>query len=92
MVSNHKLQLLLLLSTLICKAVSKEGCQNAQCSPFFTLPCSFGSLDPCIQKTCKEICSKDENRKMIACYCRGTVEGPTLRACFCSKSKKMVAF
>uniref|UniRef100_A0AC35G2M9 Defensin-like protein n=1 Tax=Panagrolaimus sp. PS1159 TaxID=55785 RepID=A0AC35G2M9_9BILA len=59
---------------------------HAKCSPHFTLPCSFGAFDKCIENTCKEACQKDGSRKMIACYCRGTIEGPTMRACFCSPS------
>ncbi|KHN86837.1 hypothetical protein Tcan_07802 [Toxocara canis] len=58
----------------------------AKCSPHITLPCSFGSLDRCIENTCRDLCWKDNYRKMISCYCRGTTEGPTLRSCFCGPS------
>uniref|UniRef100_A0AC34RD81 Uncharacterized protein n=1 Tax=Panagrolaimus sp. JU765 TaxID=591449 RepID=A0AC34RD81_9BILA len=61
---------------------------HAKCSPFLTLPCSFGGFDKCMEFTCKEICRKDGNRPMAACFCRGTVEGPTMRACFCFPSNK----
>ncbi|XGW16066.1 hypothetical protein V3C99_001485 [Haemonchus contortus] len=58
-----------------------------RCSPHITLPCRFPSLDPCMDRTCKEICRKDNNRAMIGCYCRGSLEGAATRTCFCGPSK-----
>uniref|UniRef100_A0A0N5AKA2 Defensin-like protein n=1 Tax=Syphacia muris TaxID=451379 RepID=A0A0N5AKA2_9BILA len=65
--------------------LAKRRC-DAGCSPHITLPCSFGSLDQCIEKTCRDLCWSDNYREMNACYCRGTSEGPTLRMCFCGPS------
>ena len=93
-----QLLLLILLSWSFLSKVQASQC-HSKCSPFFTLPwyvsklniykkncsfSSFGAFDRCIENTCKELCRKDGNRQVAACYCRGTVEGPTLRACFCS--------
>uniref|UniRef100_A0A8R1TZU2 Uncharacterized protein n=1 Tax=Onchocerca volvulus TaxID=6282 RepID=A0A8R1TZU2_ONCVO len=68
---------------------SSKKLQNckAECSPHITLPCDFGSLDPCIMKSCRDACWKDDRRKVQSCYCRGSKEGPTLRTCFCGPSK-----
>ncbi|KAK0420902.1 hypothetical protein QR680_014956 [Steinernema hermaphroditum] len=62
------------------------GSCRAKCSPHVTLPCSFPSLDRCLEKTCKDLCQKDGRRTMNACYCRGSVEGLTIRACFCNSN------
>ncbi|KAM3722999.1 Capsanthin/capsorubin synthase, chromoplastic [Dirofilaria immitis] len=68
---------------------SKQKFQSckATCSPHITLPCDFGSLDRCIMKSCRNACWKDDRRKVQSCFCRGSNEGPTLRACFCGPSK-----
>ncbi|MFH4983292.1 hypothetical protein AB6A40_010001 [Gnathostoma spinigerum] len=79
------LSLAALILTLIVSVNSVRQCA-ATCSPHITLPCSFGSLDRCIERTCKDLCWKDDNRPMNSCYCRGAEEGRTLRACFCGPS------
>ncbi|EFO22234.1 hypothetical protein LOAG_06250 [Loa loa] len=63
-----------------------QSCK-ATCSPHITLPCDFGSLDRCIMQSCQNACWKDGNRKVQSCFCRGSIEGPTLRACFCGPPK-----
>uniref|UniRef100_A0A1I8EC85 Uncharacterized protein n=1 Tax=Wuchereria bancrofti TaxID=6293 RepID=A0A1I8EC85_WUCBA len=47
----------------------------------------FGSLDRCIIQSCQNACWRDGNRNVQSCFCRGSAEGPTLRACFCGPSK-----
>uniref|UniRef100_A0A7E4V2F3 Uncharacterized protein n=1 Tax=Panagrellus redivivus TaxID=6233 RepID=A0A7E4V2F3_PANRE len=82
------IQLVLLVALHVsCLVLSVSASQcHAKCSPHFTLPCSFGAFDKCIERSCQDLCRNDGNRKVAACYCRGTVEGPTMRACFCSPS------
>ncbi|TKR64256.1 hypothetical protein L596_024823 [Steinernema carpocapsae] len=72
-----------LLAVFLLKESDGGNCR-AKCSPHVTLPCSFPSLDPCLEKTCKQLCQKDGKRTMNSCYCRGSVEGLTIRACFCN--------
>ncbi|KAL4003327.1 hypothetical protein ACH3XW_7155 [Acanthocheilonema viteae] len=63
-----------------------QSCK-ATCSPYITLPCDFGSLDQCIMRSCQNACQMDGHRKVQSCFCRGSMEGQTLRACFCGPSK-----
>ncbi|VDM11124.1 unnamed protein product [Wuchereria bancrofti] len=63
-----------------------QSCK-ATCSSHITLPCDFGSLDRCIIQSCQNACWRDGNRNVQSCFCRGSAEGPTLRACFCGPSK-----
>ncbi|VDK76346.1 unnamed protein product [Litomosoides sigmodontis] len=60
---------------------------KATCSPHITLPCDFGSLDQCIMRSCRDACWMDGHRNVQSCFCRGSLEGPTLRTCFCGPSK-----
>ncbi|WKY02366.1 hypothetical protein Q1695_015983 [Nippostrongylus brasiliensis] len=58
-----------------------------KCSPHITLPCSFPSLDRCMERKCREICRNDGQRNMIGCFCRGSLEGAASRSCFCGPSR-----
>uniref|UniRef100_A0A0M3I4S2 DB domain-containing protein n=1 Tax=Ascaris lumbricoides TaxID=6252 RepID=A0A0M3I4S2_ASCLU len=77
---------LIVAAVSLCGQVEAARSCPATCSPHVTLPCSFGSLDRCIENTCRDLCWRDDYRKMISCYCRGSAEGPTLRSCFCGPS------
>ncbi|VDM98315.1 unnamed protein product [Thelazia callipaeda] len=71
-----------LTSALIRNPKSFQSCK-AGCSPHLTLPCNFGSFDRCIMESCRAACWKDNHRKVRSCFCRGSLDGGTLRACFC---------
>ncbi|KAK5986400.1 hypothetical protein GCK32_000375 [Trichostrongylus colubriformis] len=84
---NRQSMLVVSLALLcLCLSVSAVECPP-RCSPHITLPCSFPSLDPCMVKTCEMICRKDDDRGMIGCFCRGSLEGAATRTCFCGPSK-----
>ncbi|CAJ0580949.1 unnamed protein product, partial [Mesorhabditis spiculigera] len=65
-----------------------ESACSAKCSPHFTLPCSFGAFDRCLLKDCEAKCRRDEGRAVYGCFCRGSIEGPTLRSCFCGPTNR----
>nr|CAD2158670.1 unnamed protein product [Meloidogyne enterolobii]CAD2194149.1 unnamed protein product [Meloidogyne enterolobii] len=91
---NTSFNSLLFLYLIILESFRILHCSHcrATCSPHFTLPCSFGAFDKCLVQQCNEICAKDGGRKMIGCYCRGSIEGPTMRACFCMGQKRPKTF
>uniref|UniRef100_A0A914XIC5 Uncharacterized protein n=1 Tax=Plectus sambesii TaxID=2011161 RepID=A0A914XIC5_9BILA len=67
------------------RAAGRGHC-SAPCSKQLMLPCDFPSLDRCLMATCRELCSKDEQRKVNSCFCQ-TVGEVTMRACFCQPKK-----
>ncbi|KAK6743621.1 hypothetical protein RB195_010731 [Necator americanus] len=79
--------LISVLSSLILLSNNSKNECLSRCSPHITLPCSFPSLDPCMQRTCKQLCNEDNGRPMIGCFCRGSLEGRGMRTCFCGPTK-----
>jgi len=73
---------------LLMPIVESANC-NAACSPHITLPCTFPSLETCLMSTCQRICS-DIGMVVNACYCRGSIERTSFRACFCQPNVQKV--